>query len=86
MILTRIPENLAWKSYMQSLTAMNDSMEYSTFKLCVNNDSVADVKINYPDDKDITIKDASGVNKYTFITTPTGLKLSKPGNRCRTKY
>lgn len=78
MILTRIPENIAWKSYMQSLTAMNDSMEYLTFRLCVNNDSVADIKINYPENKDITISDASGEKKYTFISTTTGLKLSKP--------
>jgi hypothetical protein len=78
MILTRIPENTAWQSYMQSLTSMNDSMKYCTFKLCVNNDSVADVKINYPDDKDITITDASGEKESTFITTTTGLKLSEP--------
>jgi hypothetical protein len=78
MILTRIPENVAWKDYMHSLTSLNDSMKYCTFKLCVNNDSIADVKINYPDDKDITITDASGKKESTFITTATGLKLSNP--------
>ena len=80
MIMTRMPEKVSWSEKAQKISKMNDSFIYSTYRMNVNGDSVANIAINSPMERVATVTEGSNNYYAAFVVTETGLRFAQPLN------
>src|SRR5574344_1088150 len=74
MRLIRMKDNVSWKDYLDKMSEMADSIDWSTFNFSVNGDSVAKIAIDMSN-RQLTLTQGSDVSVMGFIVTDYGIRL-----------
>lgn len=80
MIMTRMPESVTWKDEAKKLSDMNANFIYSTYKVNVNGDSIANISINTPMERLATVTYGGQTSYAAFVVTESGLRFAQPLN------
>lgn len=76
MLLTKMPEATEWTAYLKSLSDMNESIEFATYKACAGSDSIGKMTFDF-DNRRVTCATGGNVVSCPYYVTSTGIALQQ---------